>query len=131
MIRRALGACLGALLFCGATAQAQAAGPAIVLTWVFNQDMVNPATGFAISRCIQMSSGCTMTDLSGATAIPLVTLTYTDSQIVQNVTYCYAVSALNSFGRGKPSTTTCGVIGGPPTTIPQNLTLKLNPATTP
>ena len=105
-------------------AQAQAAS-AFQLTWQYTQDATNPATAFALQRCVSSGTLCTMTDLAGAAALPLTTLTYTDTTIAQNVTFCYRVSATNSFGRGPYSSTICGKLGSPPGTSPINLQLNI------
>lgn len=119
-----LGLALGLLL--GAQALAQAT-PSITVTWTFTQDQVNPATSFAVKRCIQTSAGCPMNDLAGATGLGLSTLSYQDLAITPGITYCYQVAAANQFGRGPFSPVSCGVLGSPPTTAPQNVTLQLKP----
>jgi hypothetical protein len=127
MTRRTLALLVSLLLLAGAgLAVAQAAGPSITLTWSYTNDTVNPATSFAIQRCVQLSSGCSMLDLSGATALPVTTLTYSDGTITANITYCYQIAAANAFGRSRYSPVTCGTIGTPPTQSPQNVQLKLN-----
>jgi len=131
-MRRALGywsssfgGVLGALILLSAgVAYAQAAA-AFQLTWQYTQDAANPATGFALQRCVQTTTSCSMSDLTGATAIALATLAYTDLTITQNVTYCYHVSATNQFGRGPYSTTMCGKLGVPPSISPTNFQLNI------
>ena len=123
------GMLLSSVLSGGLPVQAQAASPAsIVLTWQYTQDTTNPAVGFVVRRCVQLTTGCTMGDVSGATPIPLATLTYTDLNVSPNIQYCYEISSFNAFGRSPPSSKNCGTIGGPPSTVPQNVILKLNPA---
>ncbi len=124
-MRRALGAVLGALLLLPwGVAYAQAAS-AFSLTWAFAQDPVNQATSFSLQRCIQTSTGCSMSDLTGASALPLTTLIYADSAITQNVTYCYRLAAGNAFGRSAYSSVICGKLGAPPATAPSSLQLNI------
>src|SRR5689334_5283553 len=83
----------------GSLARAQGAPASFVLTWTHTQDNTNPATGFAVQRCVQTAQTCPMVDLDGATAIPYAAPTYTDSTVQANITYCYQVAAVNQFGR--------------------------------
>ena len=92
-------------------AQVQGAPANFVLTWQHQQDASTPATGYAVQRCIQSDTTCTMSDLPGATQIPYATPTYTDSTIQPNISYCYQVAAVNQFGRSPYSSTFCGQIG--------------------
>ena len=80
-------------------AQVQGAPANFVLTWQHQQDASTPAIGYAVQRCIQSDTTCTMSDLPGATQIPYATPTYTDSTIQPNISYCYQVAAVNQFGR--------------------------------
>ncbi len=126
-MRRALGAVLGALLLCWvAQAQAQAAGPSFSLTWQYTPDAVSGATKIVLQRCIQLSTGCTMADLTGATALPIDVFTYTDVQVVLGVQYCFRLAGANAYGRSAYSSTVCGTIGTPPSSVPQNVQLKIN-----
>jgi len=130
-MRRALGALLGALLLLSGTlAHAQAAGT-FTLSWTFTQDAQNPALGYLVQRCIQLSTGCAMSDLSGQTQIPLTTLSVVDAQVSANIQYCYRVSGYNSFGRGPYSSPVCGLLGAPPSTAPANVLLRLTLPATP
>ena len=110
-------------------AQAQGAPASFVLTWQHQQDASTPAIGYAVQRCIQSDTTCTMSDLPGATQIPYATPTYTDSTIQPNISYCYQVAAVNQFGRSPYSSTFCGQIGGPPKNAPTGLQLRIIPAT--
>ena len=124
----------------GRLASAQGAPASFVLTWTHTQDSTNPATGFAVQRCVQPAtatpvagsgeSDCPMVDLDGATTIPYATPTYTDSTVQANRTYCYQVAAVNQFGRSPYSTRFCGWIeGGPPQNAPTGLQLRIVPVT--
>ncbi len=124
-MRRALGAVLGALLLLPwGVAYAQAAS-AFQLTWAYTQDPTNPGTQFSLQRCIQTSTGCSMSDLAGATLLPIATLTFADPTIAANVTYCYRLAASNTFGRGPYSSMICGKLGAPPATSPTNVQLNI------
>ncbi len=126
-MRRALGALLGALLLLsGTSAYAQAAGPSFSLTWQYTPDTVSPATKIIVQRCIQLSTGCTMTDLAGASALPIDVFTYTDVQVILGVQYCFRLAGANAYGRSAYSSTVCGTIGTPPSSVPQNVQLKIN-----
>jgi hypothetical protein len=109
-----------ALLLLWTLAPAHAAGPGIAISWQFSQDPVNPALGFVIQKCIQITADCPMADVPGATEIPLTTLSYVDPAISFNVPFCYRIAAYNTWGRGNYSPSICGIIGGTPGILPTN-----------
>jgi hypothetical protein len=95
-------ALLAVLLLAGAQA---AFATQATLTWSLTT--TQPFTGFQIQRCAGTS--CTPVDLAGATTAA-TTLTYVDTTVQANQTYCYAVVTLNSTQRALPSTPACGAI---------------------
>ena len=120
---------LALLLLAGSLALAQSTPAAFVLTWQHLQEVATPSTGFAVQRCLQSGGSCVFSDLAGATNIPYTSPTWTDSAIQTNLQFCYKVASVNQFGRSPYSSTFCATLGGPPTTAPTSLNIRIVPAT--
>lgn len=90
----------------------------VVLTWSYTQGS-DAATGFYVFR--EASGATTYTQLN-ATAIPVGTLTYTDSTVSASTTYLYYVTAVDANGnQSAPSNTYTAAVPGNPA-APTSLT---------
>ena len=81
---------------------AAVATPALAASLVLNwSDTSTVETGFKIER---MPSGGSYSQI---TTVGTNVQTYTDSNVVEGSSYCYRVSAYNSYGTSAPSNSAC------------------------